>query len=143
MGVVVDTSALIALERRGRSHPPSEDEWRDLLAEDAAEAVVFPAIVIAEALVGVHLADTVARATTRRARITNLATRFPVVPFDGPIAEVWSQLFATLAKAGQTIPANDLAVAATAVYLRFAVLAGPDDEKHFRRVAGLDVKVLK
>ena len=143
MGVVVDTSALIALERRSRSAKPSGDEWEDLLGEVAAEPVAFPAIVIAEALVGVHLADTLTRATARRNRITDLAARFPVVPFDLSIAEVWSQLFATLAKAGQTIPANDLAVAATAVYLGFSVLAGPDDEKHFRRIAGLGVKILK
>jgi predicted nucleic acid-binding protein len=39
------------------------------------------------------------------------------------------------------IPANDLAVAATALHLEYGVLVGPEDEAHFRRVDGLRVVV--
>lgn len=35
------------------------------------------------------------------------------------------------------IPANDLAVAATALQLGFGVLIGPKNERHFRRIKGL------
>jgi predicted nucleic acid-binding protein len=41
------------------------------------------------------------------------------------------------------IPANDLAVAATAMHLDFAVLIGPQDEEQFRRVEGLRCQVLR
>jgi hypothetical protein len=37
------------------------------------------------------------------------------------------------------IPANDLAVAATAVHLEFGVLVGPKDEEHYRRIPALAV----
>ncbi len=43
---------------------------------------------------------------------------------------------------GRLIPANDLAVAATAFHLGYGVLVGPRDEAHFRRVQGLHVVTL-
>ena len=66
----------------------------------------------------------------------------PIVDFNPPIAEEWARLFTELRRAGQLIPPNDLAVAATAVHLGFTVLVGPDDERHFRRVPGLRVRTL-
>lgn len=47
-----------------------------------------------------------------------------------------------LERRGNRIPANDLAVAATATYLGFGVLVGPADEQHFHRVEGLHVVAL-
>ena len=61
----------------------------------------------------------------------------------GPaIAEEWARLFATMSRRGDLIPANDLAVVATARHLGFSVLVGPSDEAHFRRVPDLDVRPL-
>ena len=40
------------------------------------------------------------------------------------------------------MPANDLAVAATALHVGFGVLVGVRDEAHFRRVPGLQVQPL-
>jgi hypothetical protein len=40
------------------------------------------------------------------------------------------------------IPANDLAVAATARHLDYDVLIGPEGEKHFSSVAGLRCRVI-
>jgi predicted nucleic acid-binding protein len=59
------------------------------------------------------------------------------VDFTRETAARWADLFATLSRAGTMIPSNDLAVAATALQLGFAVLVGPKDERHFRRVPGL------
>lgn len=144
MGVVVDTSALVAAERHGEpdasAHPTA---WNRLLGRLAGEAAVLPAAVYAELLVGVQLADGPRRAAARRARIDALAVRVPVVDFGAAIAEEWARLFAILSRAGQLIPANDLAVAATATHLGFTVLVGPSDERHFRVVDGLRVEVLR
>ena len=49
---------------------------------------------------------------------------------------------AELHRAGALIPQNDMQVAATARSLNFGVLVGPQDEGHFRRVNGLEVRVL-
>ena len=143
MGVVVDTSALVAAERRREAGSSGAAlSWNSLLGRLADESAVLPAAAYAELLVGVHLAAGPARAAARRARIDALAARVPIVDFDAAIARRWARLFADLRRAGQLIPANDLAVAATALHLGFAVLVGPSGEGHFHRVSGLRVERL-
>lgn len=143
MGLVVDTSALVAVERRYASNAfRTETAWSALRGSSVDERVVLPAIVYAELLVGVHLADNPDRAAARRARIEALTMRAPIIDFSAAIAEEWARLFARLRRAGHLVPANDLAVAATALHLGFAVLVGPSDERHFRRVEGLRIEVL-
>ena len=143
MGIVIDTSALVAAERQGESGVASHSKgWNRLLGRLAGEAAVLPAAVYGELLVGVQLADSPKRAAARRARIDTLAVRVPIVDFDASIAEEWARLFAQLSRSGRLIPANDLSVAATARHLGFPVLVGPSDERHFRAVDGLSVEVL-
>ena len=143
MGTVVDTSALVAAERLAARKPASSTTtWDRLLGRLATSSVVLPAVVYAELLVGVELADTPKKAAARRRKIEALTVRVPIVDFDKAIAGVWAGLFATLSKRGRLIPANDLAVAATALHLGFNVLIGPSDEKHFRAVPHLQVDIL-
>jgi tRNA(fMet)-specific endonuclease VapC len=132
MGLVIDTSALVALERASTA-------WSEgLLDEPAALA----AIVYAELLVGVKMADSRRGAAARRAKIDALLTTTPVVDFGSGAAERWADLYTQLSRRGQLIPANDLVVAATALELEYGVLVGPNDEAHFRRVPDLRVIVL-
>ena len=133
MGLVIDTGALVALER-------APTPWIEGLSGDEPAAV--PAIVYAELLVGVRLAEHSRRAAARRAKIDALVSAVPIVPFGATVAERWADLFARLSRDGRLIPANDLAVAATALELGFGVLVGPRDEGHFRQVPGLRVVVL-
>lgn len=136
MGLVIDTSALIALERAGR-------DWDAQLAPLASEPVAIPAIVYAELLVGVALAGSGKRAAARRAKIEALVRAVGLVDFGETIAAQWAELFALLSRKGQLIPSNDLCVAATARQLGFGVLVGPTDEVHFRKVPQLRVEVLR
>jgi predicted nucleic acid-binding protein len=135
VGLVIDTSALVALERAG-------SRWEQLASAGADEPLAMPAVVYAEILVGVLLADSAERAARRRARLDALADLVPIVEFDRQVATVWADLFATLSRAGTMIPANDLAVAATALHLDYGVCVGPADERHFRSVPGLRVETL-
>lgn len=66
-----------------------------------------------------------------------------MVEFDRPVAERWADLFAQLTRAGTMIPANDLAIAATAIHLDYAVLLGPKGEAHYERVKGLRVRRMR
>lgn len=134
MGLILDTSALVALERGGR---PLTAALARLEDEPA-----LPAIVLAELLAGVRLATSRRRAAQRRGKIDALVAPTPVVDFDAEIAERWAELFVILERTGTCIPANDLAVAASALHLGFGVLVGPADEQHFRRVPGLRVVAL-
>lgn len=133
MGLVIDTSAFVALERGGASEA-------GLQALD--EPAVLPAIVYAELLAGVRLADSGHRARERRSKIEALTAQLPVTEFGTDTADHWADVYAELSRAGRLIPANDLAVAATARQLSFGVLVGPADEGHFRRVPNLRVEVL-
>ena len=135
MGLVIDTSALVAAERVSAT-------WEATLSTLGNEPVALPAIVCAELLTGVRLARSTARAASRRAKIDALLAKVLVVEFGLPIAERWAELFATLSRRGRLIPANDLAVAATVLHLGFGVLVGPQDEAHFRSVPGLRVERL-
>ena len=132
MGVVIDTSALVALER-------SADDWAKSLPDEPA---ALAAIVYAEMLVGVKMAASHKRAASRRAKIDALLMAVPIVDFGPAEAERWADLYRRLSRTGQLIPANDLTVAATALELGYGVLVGPGDETHFRRVPNLRLVVL-
>ena len=133
MGIVIDTSALVELERALAADLP-----RGL---PASEVAVIPAIVWAEALIGVRLAGSPLRAARRRAHLESLRSAIDVEPFTPEIAEHYADIYAELAARGTPIPQNDMAVAATCRHLGWAVLVGPKDEEHFRQVAGLEVVV--
>ncbi len=132
MGLVIDTSALVALER-------SSSSWEEALSGFGNEPAALPAIVYAELLVGARLAENPARAASRRSKIGAPISRVPIIECGPEIAERWADLFAILSRAGHLIPSNDLAVAATAFHLGFGVLVGPRDEAHFRAVPELRV----
>jgi predicted nucleic acid-binding protein len=140
MGVVIDTSALVAADRLAARDSTTLDAWAPLLTPVGDEPAALPAIVYAELLVGVELAGDTRRANARRARIEALIAYAPVVDFDVTIARVWARLFAATHRAGRAVPANDLAVAATALHMDYTVLVGPLDEQHFRAIDRLRVR---
>jgi tRNA(fMet)-specific endonuclease VapC len=135
LGILIDTSALVALERGPIS-------WNQALEQLGNEPAALPAIVLAELLVGVELAESDRRRNERRAKIDALVSRVPVVEFGSEIAPTWAMVFSDLKRSGGLIPSNDLLVAVTALQIGFAVLVGPTDEAHFRRVPNLRVQVL-
>lgn len=135
MAVILDTSALVQLERLAKAGATA-----DL---PLGEAPIVPVVVWAEALVGVRLADTPERAARRRGHLEVIRRHASLQPFTPEIAEEYAEIFSELRKGGTMIPQNDLAVAATARFLAAAVLVGPLDEQHFRRVPGLAVQVIR
>ena len=134
MGFVLDTSALIELERALAAGHSGSLPWDDEIA--------LPAVVWAEALIGVRLADSAMRASRRRAHLEAIRLLTGIEPFSAAMAEHYAAIYAELSVQGALIPQNDLAVAATARELQFGILVGPDDEVHFRRVRGITIKVV-
>jgi predicted nucleic acid-binding protein len=135
MGLILDTSAVITLERA------SAAGWEMEIGEN--EEMVIPAIVWAEALTGVRRADSAMRAAKRMSFLEKIRRLAGVEPFTEGIAEHYADIFAELSAEGLIIPQNDISVAATARSLGFGVLVGPKDEAHFRKVKGLDVRLLE
>ena len=134
MGLILDTSALVAWERA-----QAADEQVDLSPD---EVIVIPAIVWAEALIGVRLAATSRQAAQRRARLEALRSVTQIEPFTPQVAEHYADIYSELSAAGTLIPQNDIAVAATARATGFGVLVGLHDERHYRQVRDLRVQVL-
>jgi predicted nucleic acid-binding protein len=133
VGLILDTSAIVAWERGQAAGEGA--------ALDPNEVHALPAIVWAELLVGVRMAANAHRAAQRLARLEAIRRVTGIEPFSAEIAEHYADIFFELSEKGRLIPQNDIAVAATARALRFGVLAGPNDEAHFREIPGLDVRV--
>ena len=136
MGVLVDTSAIIELERGG-------GDWGALVKRAGEEPVYLSAVGWAELLAGVHLADSAQRALARRRKLEALEEQIRILPFTSAVAEQWAETFAELQRGGTPIPSNDLAIAATAIHHKLKLLVGRKDEAHFRKISGLKVEVLK
>lgn len=136
MGLIIDTSALVALDRAATAPAASLERFAD-------EPLWMPAIVWAEALIGVRMAGHAVRAAKRRARLAQIRDITTIIPFDDEIAEHYADIYYECAAGGRPLPQNDTAVAATARARDAAVLVGPAAEAHFRRVKKLHVVVLK
>lgn len=134
MGLILDTSALIALER--------SKSGISQVTLDPEETYVLPAVVWAEALIGVRMAADASRAARRLTRLEAIRRITGIEDFTDMVAEHYADIFSELSREGTLIPQNDIAVAATARRFNFGVLVGPQDEAHFRKVSGLTVHVL-
>ena len=83
VGLVADTSAVVAIERGG--------DLERTLADLGGEPLVVPAIVYAELLAGVSLTRDPVRAAERRAKVATVAAAFPIVEFGRVFAERWAE----------------------------------------------------
>jgi len=132
VGVVIDTSVLVADERRRLDLAA----W---LATRAEDTFAISAITLSELWVGALRGSRGSRRAAREEYVRGVAESYPVFSFDATIAEVHARLWADLANRGALSGAHDLIVAATAVAGAHAVATL--NAKEFRRVRGLSVMV--
>lgn len=124
MGILIDTSLLVAIERR--------DAPADAVAEDASISVVS----VSELLHGVHRAGPAHR-THRRLVVERMLARFDALDVTEEIARVHAEVGAGLAEQGTPIGANDLWIGATALVHGLAVATR--DARSFSRIPALDI----
>ena len=132
MGVIVDTSVLVAAERGDLDLPR-------VLAEKklGAASIGIAAITASELLHGVHRATDAGRRAQRAARVDRLLDAMPIYAFGLSEARRHAELWAHLARGGTPIGAHDMLIAATAMARGDALLTLNVDE--FGRVPGLEV----
>lgn len=133
MGLVVDTSAVVAFDR-------ADSGLEGMIEQLGGEAIAMPAIVLAELLVGVRGVRDPHLERLKRSAVERLLARVALVDFGQEIAERWADLIVELRGRGQLIPSNDVQVAATALHLGFGVLVGERGEAHLSRIDGLRVE---
>ncbi len=131
MGLLIDTSVLIAGERSRRP-------LLDLLAARGGEECAISAVTASELLHGVHRATDPAVRTRRSVLVEALLGALPVLAVDLPVARVHAQLWADLQARGTLIGAHDLWLAATAVTHGMALATL--NVREFERVPGLTVE---
>jgi tRNA(fMet)-specific endonuclease VapC len=110
MGVILDSSVLVAFERR-------RFDLERLLLDYSPPAIA--AITAAELLVGVERADSDDRRARRESFVQNVFDRVPIIPFDLTQARIYARQFAELARRGQLIGDRDLQIAATTLSLDY------------------------
>lgn len=113
MGVIFDSSEIIALER-------DRAEAESLVVGRPDEPFGISVVTVTELLHGVERADTEGRRIRRQAFVEKVLELFPVFPFDTSAARIHARIWASLARRGQTVGAHDLIIAATAISLDYA-----------------------
>lgn len=130
MGLILDTSVLVAAERRTLS-------LGALLDSVASEPVGIAALTASELLHGCHRAADPGTRARRFALVEALLDHIPVHEFGLGEARRHAELWAALAREGALIGAHDMLIGATAL-ARGAALATLN-ERDFRRVPGLQL----
>lgn len=128
MGLILDTSVLIAAER---GHLAMEEF---ILAESPMEPLFITAVTASELLHGVCRA-TPGRRARREVFVEAVLQQTPCLPFDLPCARRHAELWATLVKSGLGVGAHDMIIAATC--LRYDHRLATLNEEEFQRVPGL------
>ena len=128
MGVIFDTSVLIALER-GALDPDQLVQGRE------QEPFGISVISAAELLHGVHRADTQKRRIKRSSYVEKVLEHYALYPFELGAARIYAELWATLQRKGVRIGAHDLIIAATAISLGWTVATL--DLRDYRKIEGL------
>lgn len=131
MGVIFDTSVLIAIER-------GSFQLEKLTGGREGEKFGISAITVSELLHGVYRADSEKRRLKREAFVEKIIETFPIYTFDLSAARIYARVWATLAKKGINIGAHDLIIASTAVSLGFSVVTS--DMRDYSKIKGLKVE---
>jgi tRNA(fMet)-specific endonuclease VapC len=133
VGLLIDTSVFIRLERSGQQCADALTPWQN-------EDWYLSCITASELLHGVHRATEAGVRVRRAAFVEAVLTEFSIVPVDLAIARIHAQLWAQLASVGQLIGPHDLWLAATCVSLDLGLLTL--NRREFERVPGLRLECL-
>jgi tRNA(fMet)-specific endonuclease VapC len=109
MGLVVDTTILIAAERKRFDLPR-------FFLEHQGESFFIAAITVAELFHGVERANTADRKEQRLRFVEAKLAEFETIEFDVAVARRHARVWAAQEAAGQPVGAHDLMIAATALH---------------------------
>lgn len=134
LGVVLDSSVLIAAERR------------KLTAADAVENIqkrigdlplALSVVTIAELGHGIYRANTPDIRERRRLFLDELKATIPIYPVTAATAEIVARVGGEQAANGITVPLGDLMIGACALELGYSI--GTSNARDFHRIPGLNL----
>jgi len=127
MGLVIDTSVLIAAEK---------GEVDFSLWQSYGEAYIS-SITVTELLIGVHRANTEERKVKRSAFVEHVISKIANLAFGEGEARIYAQLLRNLLNQGVTLGVHDMLIGATAIARGYPVLTM--NIVDFKRIPGLEV----
>ncbi len=137
MGLILDSSVLIAAERQGETVALL---LKRTLALAGNQETALSAIALVELVHGIHRANTPQIRVRREAFIQELLADVPVYPLTQQIAFLAGRIDGEQQNQGVKIPFQDLLIGATALHLGYAVVTG--NPRHFQKIPDLEVKQL-
>jgi predicted nucleic acid-binding protein len=134
MGLILDTSVIIAGERRGRT---VRQVLEQIHASHGDIEIGLSVVTIAELTHGAYRSKPDERKLQRLAFIERLCSDLPVYPFTVEAARVVGRIEAEQQSKGFVLEFEDLVIGVTALQLGFDVASL--NVKHFQRIPGLNV----
>jgi len=134
VGLILDSSVIIAGERRGHSVRQILEQIQDVHGETETGLSV---VTIVELTHGVQRAKDEERRRRRQAFVDELIRDVQVHPVTVETAKLAGRIEGEQAGQGVTIAFEDLLIAATALQLGFGVVTG--NVRHFQMIPGLNV----
>ena len=137
MGLILDSSVLIATERQGRN---ARQALAEIAASAAGEDVAVSVVTLIELAHGVARANTPQRMASRRQFLNELITALPVHPVTVPVALRAGQIDGENTAQGVRVSLSDLLIGVTALELGYRVATA--NVRHFQLVPGLGIVTL-
>jgi len=134
MGVILDSSVLVAAERQGSNVRQVLDAVSQHVGN---EEVALSAITLLELAHGAARADTMERKTRREQFVQELQQAVPVYPVTASIALRAGRLDGESQARGVCIPLSDLLIGVTALECGYGVATV--NSRHFRLITNLHV----
>jgi predicted nucleic acid-binding protein len=134
VGIILDSSAIIAAERRGLS---VLEMLLQIRASQGEVAVGISVVSVAELVHGAYRAPTDERKRRRLQFIERLAADLPVYPVTAEVAYIAGRIEGELAAKGVQIAFEDLLIGATALQLGYGVATL--NPRHFQVIPGLNI----
>lgn len=134
MGLILDSSVLIAAERKGNN---ANQSISAIASQFPHEEIALSVITLLELAHGAARALTPERTSMRQQFIRELSTAVPIYPVTTHIAMKTGQIDGENAARGVRIALADLLIGVTALELGYRVATG--NIRHFQMIPGLDV----
>lgn len=134
MGLILDSSLLIAGERRGQR---VWDILERVQASQGETESALSAITVVELTHGIYRAKSQADGQRRRAFVEELCQSIPVQPVTLEVAQLAGRIEGEQAAKGIVIALPDLLIGITALQLGYSVATV--NVRHFRLIPGLSV----
>jgi tRNA(fMet)-specific endonuclease VapC len=137
MGGVVDTSVFAACERKGWNAKQTIAH----VLQVVPQPVLLSSVIAAELIEGIYRARTPQESDLRRAFVSDIFQAWPPIPFTQETAWIAGRIRGEQSLLGNTLPAADSLIAATALEFNNAIVTL--NIRDFERIPGLRVIAFK